>query len=113
MIYSANTVGRSGVPPSGLGKMTAMTVMTSAAQAPKRAVPPLQIATRAYLEGRYDEVDQITEKLDARDPNVAAISEHASDSARNRPMIRRRGAPIALRSAISRRRSSARSVSVP
>src|SRR5207302_3100792 len=61
----------------------AMGMMTAAAQAPKRPAPPLQVAARAYVEGRYDEVDQITDKLDAKDPNVAALRARAA-SARGR-----------------------------
>jgi tetratricopeptide (TPR) repeat protein len=36
----------------------------------RRPASPLQFAARAYNEGRYDEVDQIVDKLDARDPNA-------------------------------------------
>ena len=46
------------------------------AQAPRRPSPPetpYRAATRALNEGRYDEVDAMTEKLDARDPNTAAV----------------------------------------
>src|SRR6185503_3130857 len=46
-------------------------------------------------------------------PSTPPTSPIAADSARKRPMMRRRGAPTAFRSAISRLRSSARSVSVP
>jgi cellulose synthase operon protein C len=48
------------------------------AQAPRRPSTPLQIATRAYVEGRYDEVDAATDKLDARDPNVVALKARAA-----------------------------------
>src|SRR5260221_3068291 len=46
------------------------------AQAPRRSsslLAPLQLANRAFVEGRYDEIDALTEKLDARDPNVVAV----------------------------------------
>src|ERR1700704_5423547 len=48
------------------------------AQAPRRPVTPLQAATRAFIEGRYDEVDAMTDKLDARDPNVVALKARAA-----------------------------------
>jgi tetratricopeptide (TPR) repeat protein len=43
------------------------------AQAPRRPTSPLQAATRALVEGRFDEADAMADKLDARDPSVAAI----------------------------------------
>jgi tetratricopeptide (TPR) repeat protein len=49
-----------------------------AAQAPRRASQPLQLAARAFIEGRYEDVDQLTDKLDARDPNVAALKARAA-----------------------------------
>ncbi len=50
------------------------------AQAPRRTAPPspLQVATRALLEGRYDEVDTLADKLDARDPNVVTLKARAA-----------------------------------
>ena len=48
------------------------------AQAPRRAATPLQAATRALIEGRYDEVDAMADKLDARDPNVVALKARAA-----------------------------------
>src|SRR5262245_43174528 len=39
--------------------------------------PGLQSATRAVIEGRYDEVAGLTEKLDPQDPNVAAVRAQA------------------------------------
>ncbi len=48
------------------------------AQSPRRPPTPLQAATRALIEGRYDEVDAATEKLDARDPDVAAVKARAA-----------------------------------
>jgi len=38
---------------------------------------PLQAVARALVEGRYDDVEALTEKLDARDPNVAAMKARA------------------------------------
>jgi tetratricopeptide (TPR) repeat protein len=51
------------------------------AQAPRRSpslLAPLQLANRALVEGRYDEIDALTEKLDARDPNVVAVRARAA-----------------------------------
>jgi len=45
--------------------------------APKPATP-MEAATRALLEGRFDEVDSITDKLDMRDPNVVALKARAT-----------------------------------
>jgi tetratricopeptide (TPR) repeat protein len=55
-----------------------VTVLTSLSasgttQGVRRPPSPLQAAQRALVEGRFDEVDAATEKLDLRDPNVAAI----------------------------------------
>ena len=49
----------------------------AAAQA-RRTQPPLQPATRAWLEGRYDEVESLTASLDQRDPNVVALKARAA-----------------------------------
>ena len=43
------------------------------AQAPRRPTSPLQAAARALVEGRFEEADAMADKLDARDPAVAAI----------------------------------------
>ena len=52
------------------------------AQAPRRpAAPPdtpLRAATRAFNEGRYDDVDAAADKMDARDPAVAALKARAA-----------------------------------
>jgi len=48
------------------------------AQSPRRPTSPLQAATHALIEGRYDEVDAATDKLDARDPNVVALKGRAA-----------------------------------
>jgi tetratricopeptide (TPR) repeat protein len=50
------------------------------AQSSRRAPAPppgLQSAVRALMEGRYDEVAPLTEKLDQQDPNVAAVRARA------------------------------------
>ena len=57
---------------SGIVALLLFTV-PGAAQAPRRAQPPLQVAARAFIEGRYDEIELLTEKLDARDPDIAAL----------------------------------------
>ena len=51
------------------------------AQAPRRSpalLAPLQLANRAFVEGKYDEIDALTDKLDARDPNVVAVRARAA-----------------------------------
>jgi tetratricopeptide (TPR) repeat protein len=48
------------------------------AQAPRRAQSPLQAALRAFNEGRYDEVETLTDKLDGRDPGVVALKARAA-----------------------------------
>jgi tetratricopeptide (TPR) repeat protein len=45
--------------------------------APKPATP-FEAATRALLEGRFDEVDSTTDKLNAGDPNVVALKARAA-----------------------------------
>ncbi len=47
------------------------------AQVPRRVQSPLQSAMRAYLEGRYAEVETLTDKLDSRDPAIAALKARA------------------------------------
>jgi tetratricopeptide (TPR) repeat protein len=39
---------------------------------------PLQTATRAFIEGRYADVDTLTDKLDGKDPNVVALKARAA-----------------------------------
>ena len=48
------------------------------AQAPRRASSPLQTATRALIEGKYDEVDALADKLDGRDPAVVVLKARAA-----------------------------------
>src|SRR5712692_1689422 len=47
------------------------------AQSSRRPPAGLQLAVRALIEGRYDEVPALTGKLDAQDPNVAAVKARA------------------------------------
>lgn len=47
------------------------------AQAPPRATATIASATRALVEGRYDEVDRLAGRLDARDPAVVALEARA------------------------------------
>src|SRR5438045_5155647 len=48
------------------------------AQSPRRPQSPLQAASRALVEGRYDEIDTLTDnKLDPRDPSVVALRARA------------------------------------
>ena len=47
------------------------------AQSARRAQPNLQNATRALIEGRYDDVAALTAALDGQDPDVAALSARA------------------------------------
>ena len=53
--------------------ITALSAYGTAQSVPRRPQTPFQTALRALIEGRYDEVDTATEKLDLRDPTVAAI----------------------------------------
>src|SRR5262245_21126272 len=51
------------------------------AQAPRRVpmpLSPLAGATRALNEGKYDEAIALADKLDARDPGVAALKARAA-----------------------------------
>ena len=51
------------------------------AQSPRRpsqADTPYRAATRALNEGRYDDVEAMTEKLDLRDPTIAAVKARAA-----------------------------------
>jgi len=48
------------------------------AQGPRRPSQPLQELTRALIEGRYDQIDSLAEKLDARDPLVVALKARAA-----------------------------------
>ena len=85
-----------------LGALACLALPTAGtAQATRRPQSPLQAAARALVEGRYAEVDALTDKLDQRDPNVVAI--------RARALIERgryADAEAALRPAAARATSS-------
>jgi tetratricopeptide (TPR) repeat protein len=46
--------------------------------APPRVSVAARSGYRAFIEGRYDEVDALSEKLDARDPSVVALKARAA-----------------------------------
>jgi tetratricopeptide (TPR) repeat protein len=48
------------------------------AAAPAAPATPFQAATRAFIEGRYADVDTLTGKLDLKDPNVVALRGRAA-----------------------------------
>src|SRR5262249_12116335 len=48
------------------------------AQSARRPPRPPPAANRALVEGRFDDVDAAVEKLDLRDPNVAALKARAA-----------------------------------
>ena len=52
-------------------------IPVTVAQSTRRPAPALQEATRALIEGRYDEVASLTSQLDQRDPLVAAVNARA------------------------------------
>ena len=59
--------------------LAVLSVITVAVAQSRRPQPPaIEQATRALLEGRYDQVPGIVEKLDAQDPAVAALVARAS-----------------------------------
>ena len=51
---------------------------TSRTSRTSTASTPFQTATRAFIEGRYADVDTLTDKLDAKDPNVVALKARAA-----------------------------------
>ena len=53
-------------------------IVTATAQGPRRPSPPMQAASRALIEGRYDEIDMVTAKLDQADPDVIAVKARAA-----------------------------------
>ncbi len=54
--------------------LTALSAYGTAQSVPRpRPQTPYQTALRALIEGRYDEVDAATDKLDVRDPAVVAL----------------------------------------
>ena len=62
-----------------VGSVVGMTVLgvTVAAQAARRSQTPLQQATRALLEGRFDEVEGLANQLGQNDPAAAALKARA------------------------------------
>jgi tetratricopeptide (TPR) repeat protein len=52
--------------------------LAGTAQSARRPSPPQVAALRALVEGRFDDVDAMTDKLDGRDPNVVAIKAQAA-----------------------------------
>ena len=76
------------------------------AQAPRRPTSPLQAATRALLEGRFDEADAMADKLDVRDPERRGDQGAGGDRAR--PLRGGRSAAAAGRGARADERSGAR-----
>jgi tetratricopeptide (TPR) repeat protein len=53
-------------------------IVTATAQGPRRPSPPMQAALRAFLDGRYDDIDMLTASLDAADPDVIAVKARAA-----------------------------------
>ena len=53
-------------------------IVTATAQGPRRPSQPLQAASRAVLEGRYNEVETLTATLDPADPDVIAVKARAA-----------------------------------
>ena len=95
-----------GFPPSRRLCVSAIAVallfaIPGAAQSPRRASQPLQLATRAFLDGRYDEVDQLTDKLDARDPNVVALKARAAIARGRYPQAETALRPVVARAPAS------------
>jgi cellulose synthase operon protein C len=90
MIFPRRDVNRSAIgwgflPSRGLSvsllaaSLACLALPTSGtAQAPRRQPQPFQAVTQALVEGRYAEVDGLTDKLDARDPSVVALKARAS-----------------------------------
>src|SRR5919108_288141 len=74
-------VGWSGLPPSRRLSVfllcAALAIFAlptfGTAQAPRRANQGLQAVARALIEGRYDDVDALADKLDTKDPAVVAL----------------------------------------
>ena len=58
--------------------IVALPIRGDAQPSTRRAPAPLQQAARALVEGRYDEVDALTDRLDSRDPNVVALKARAA-----------------------------------
>ena len=65
------------------------------------APTPLQAATRALIEGRYDEIGALTGKLDQQDPNVAALNARAEIARGHYEEAEARLRPVAQRAPVS------------
>jgi tetratricopeptide (TPR) repeat protein len=57
----------------GLGGLLALALIPVAVAQSRRIPPDIQAAARALNEGRYDDVASTLQKMDARDPQVAAL----------------------------------------
>ena len=53
-------------------------IVTATAQGPRRPSTPMQTANRAFMEGRFDDVDMLAANLDAGDPDVVALKARAA-----------------------------------
>jgi cellulose synthase operon protein C len=82
----ASSSGGSGFPPAQrvsvsllIASLAFLAVPTfGTAQAPRRPSQPLQELTRALVEGRYDQIASLAEKMDGRDPLVVALKARAA-----------------------------------
>ncbi|MGB7220152.1 MAG: tetratricopeptide repeat protein [Vicinamibacterales bacterium] len=59
------------------GVLLGIPIVSATAQVP-RAGGPLQAATRAFIEGRFDQIESLTATLDADDPSVVALKARAA-----------------------------------
>jgi tetratricopeptide (TPR) repeat protein len=76
--------------------------LISVAVAQSRRTPsPLQLVNRALMEGRYDEVPALLEKLDAQDPMVAALAARAAIARGKYPQAEASLRPVAQRAPTS------------
>src|SRR5262245_57878024 len=57
----------------GLGGLLALALIPVAIAQSRRLPPDVQVAARAFNEGRYDDVVTALQKLDPRDPAAAAL----------------------------------------
>jgi tetratricopeptide (TPR) repeat protein len=66
------------VPLSIAVALLGLPIVTATAQGPRRPSQPMQAAVRALIEGRFDEIDIVTAKLDQADPDVIAVKARAA-----------------------------------
>ena len=71
------------------------------AQSLRRPPSGLQSAVRALNEGRYDDIESLTEKLDARDPSVVALRARALTARGRYPQAEALLRPVASRAQTS------------